>query len=129
MSHPPVTTINQVSIRHRFSDSASIDLSFELPTTGVLGIFGPSGSGKTSLLRVVAGLLDADHAEVRFRQTVWQETGTFVPAHKRRIGYVFQESSLFPHLSVQENIQYAIERSGDSRIDMDSVIQIGRAHV
>jgi molybdate transport system ATP-binding protein len=75
---------------------------------GVTALFGPSGSGKTSLVRVIAGLSKPDHGRlVVDGETLFDtESRIFVPKHKRRFGYVFQESRLFPHLSVRQNLAY-----------------------
>jgi len=72
-------------------------------------ITGPSGSGKTTIMRILAGLEHADHGFVRFNHTVWEDTANriFLPPQKREIGYVFQEYSLFPHLTVEQNVGFA----------------------
>jgi molybdate transport system ATP-binding protein len=84
----------------------ALDAAFSVPAAGVTALFGPSGCGKTSVLRCIAGLtrlpgrcvVDGD---------VWQDGAAFRPPHRRPIGYVFQEASLFPHLSVTGNLLYA----------------------
>ena len=78
----------------------SLEVSLHLPLQGVTAIFGHSGSGKTTLLRCIAGL---EHSEGRLavNNRVWQDQSTWVPPHRRLIGYVFQEANLFPHLSVR----------------------------
>lgn len=70
---------------------------------------GPSGAGKTSLLHVIAGLRRPERGTIAFNGETWcnSTSGLFVPAHKRRIGYVFQEGRLFPHFSVRRNLRYA----------------------
>lgn len=75
---------------------------------GVTALFGPSGSGKTSLVRVIAGLLKPDHGRLMVDGDVLVDTENriFVPKHRRRFGYVFQEGRLFPHLSVRQNLNY-----------------------
>lgn len=83
-----------------------------IPARGVTALFGQSGSGKTSLLRCIAGLERAAEGEVRFNGEVWQDAETWVPTHRRPIGYVFQEASLFPHLSVLGNLRYGQRRRG-----------------
>ncbi|MDO9415707.1 molybdenum ABC transporter ATP-binding protein [Pararhizobium sp.] len=77
--------------------------------SGLTAIFGPSGSGKTSLINILAGLIKPDDASISFAGTVWNDTarGIFLPAHRRRIGYVFQDGRLFPHMSVRANLLYA----------------------
>lgn len=82
-----------------------------LPDHGVSVLFGHSGSGKTTLLRCIAGLQQAPGTYLRFRRQVWQDQRRFVPTHRRPIGYVFQEASLFPHLSAQGNLDYACKRA------------------
>src|SRR5688572_8193608 len=83
-----------------------LDVTFDIPTHGITALFGPSGSGKTSVLRCVAGL-NRLPGELIVSGEVWQDKkGTFLPAHDRRIGYVFQEASLFPHLSARKNLLY-----------------------
>ncbi|GAB6033926.1 molybdenum ABC transporter ATP-binding protein [Galenea microaerophila] len=81
-----------------------------LPLSGVTAIFGPSGCGKSSLMRAIAGLEKAE-GEVRFGEEVWQQAGFFKPVHLRRIGMVFQDGGLLPHLTVQQNLAYAIKRA------------------
>ena len=89
----------------------TLDVDLQLPGRGVTVLFGHSGSGKTSLLRCIAGLEQAPSANIYFNGECWQSADTFVPIHKRDIGYVFQEASLFAHLSAMENLQYAIKRA------------------
>jgi molybdate transport system ATP-binding protein len=75
---------------------------------GVTALFGRSGSGKTSIIRIIAGLSRPDQGRVVFDGDVLVDTkkGIFVPKYKRRFGYVFQEGRLFPHLTVQQNLNY-----------------------
>lgn len=84
-----------------------LDASFKSDSR-VTGIFGPSGSGKTSVMNVIAGLLRPARGRVVVDDVVLLDTeaGIFLPTHRRRIGYVFQESRLFPHLSVKGNLLY-----------------------
>ncbi len=89
-----------------------LQLAFELPEPGITAIFGPSGCGKTTLLRSIAGLEPCKHGYLNVNGQIWQDHGTCLPTHQRAVGYVFQEPSLFPHLTVQQNIDYARTRSG-----------------
>ncbi|MEW8068009.1 MAG: molybdenum ABC transporter ATP-binding protein, partial [Candidatus Thiodiazotropha endolucinida] len=82
---------------------------------GVTALFGPSGSGKTSVLRAVAGLERTTQGLVRVNGETWQDESRFLPVHRRPIGYVFQEASLFPHLSVRENLQYGMRRVSEAQ--------------
>lgn len=89
----------------------SLDVDVVIPGSGVTAIFGHSGSGKTTFLRCIAGLEKAS-GMLDVNGSIWQSGKTFLPAYKRPIGYVFQEASLFAHLTASDNLQYAIKRSG-----------------
>ncbi len=102
----------------------SLDAAFELPTPGVVALFGRSGSGKSTLVNLIAGLLEADAGRVALDDLVWLDTERrlHVPPERRRIGYVFQDARLFPHLSVAGNLKYGESRSPARRfIDLDAV--------
>ena len=88
----------------------TLDANLSIATSGITGVTGPSGSGKTTLLRAMAGLETNSHGYLKVGDAVWQDENHFTPAHQRGIGYVFQEASLFPHLSVQGNIDYGLRR-------------------
>lgn len=88
-----------------------LSAEFVVPARGVTAIFGPSGCGKTTLLRCMAGLERHTQGIMSVSGETWQNQHVFVPAHKRPIGYVFQEAGLFPHLSVNGNLQYAVKRA------------------
>ncbi len=87
-----------------------LKVEFSIPARGVTAIFGPSGSGKTLTLRAMAGLERESAGLMRVGRDIWQEGDTFVPTHERGVGYVFQEASLFPHLSIRGNLEYALRR-------------------
>jgi molybdate transport system ATP-binding protein len=95
-----------VDIEHRLG-AFLLDAQFEAGG-GLIALFGRSGSGKTSVVDIVAGLVRPDRARVCVDGTVLIDTekGIFVPRHRRRIGYVFQEGRLFPHLTVRQNLLY-----------------------
>lgn len=99
-----------VAFQHR-AGSFELDVQFEAPA-GVTALFGKSGSGKTTIVNAVAGLLkpDAGRVCVAGRVLVDREAGTWVPPHQRRLGYVFQEGRLFPHLTVRGNLRYGRSR-------------------
>ncbi|NDW05730.1 molybdenum ABC transporter ATP-binding protein [Jiella pacifica] len=88
----------------------TIDAAFAAPARGVTALFGPSGSGKTSILRAIAGLTRLDGRVLVAGQT-WQDGSHFLPTHRRALGYVFQEASLFSHLTVDCNLVYGARRS------------------
>jgi molybdate transport system ATP-binding protein len=77
-------------------------------TSGATALFGPSGAGKTSVINMIAGLVRPDRGTITLDDTVLFDAakGVNVPPHRRRIGYVFQEGRLFPHLSVRQNLDY-----------------------
>lgn len=103
--------------------SFELDLGFSVPGSGVTVVFGRSGAGKTTLLRALSGL-DRMPGRVVVGEAVWQDSadGRFLPTEERRLGYVFQEAALFPHLSVRENLQYGQRRArGQSSLSVDSV--------
>lgn len=93
----------------------SLDVDLTLPGRGVTAVFGHSGSGKTTLLRCMAGLQRAPEARLIVKGQVWQDADTFMPTHKRPLGYVFQEASLFSHLTAEGNLNYALKRAGTMR--------------
>ncbi len=102
----------------------TLDIDVQLPGRGVIALFGPSGCGKTTLLRSLAGL-ERPRGRLVVNGEVWQDDPTWLPAHQRPIGYVFQEASLFPHLSVQSNLAYGMQRSADAGgVDLDQVIDL-----
>jgi molybdate transport system ATP-binding protein len=95
-----------VEIRHRLDDFA-LDVHFR-SNDGLTALFGPSGAGKTSIINVVVGLIRPEFGRVVVGGETLLDTERkiFVPKHRRRIGYVFQESRLFPHLTVRQNLLY-----------------------
>lgn len=95
-----------LDLHHQFPD-LTLDLRFDAPK-GVTALFGASGAGKTTVVNAVAGLLRPDRGKITVDDWQLMDTtnGHVLPPHKRRIGYVFQEGRLFPHLSVQQNLRY-----------------------
>lgn len=90
----------------------SLEVDLSLPGRGVTALFGHSGSGKTTCLRCIAGLETPPRGFIRINDEVWQDSanGVFVPAHQRALGYVFQEASLFAHLTVRGNLEFGLKR-------------------
>jgi molybdate transport system ATP-binding protein len=105
----------------------NLKLDFELPGRGVTAIFGSSGSGKTTLLRCIAGLERA-RGYLAVNGSCWQDTTKrlFLPTHQRPLGYVFQEASLFQHLSVKKNLDYGLSRVSeqDYKVAKQDVIEL-----
>jgi molybdate transport system ATP-binding protein len=91
--------------------SFGLDIDIDMPGQGITAIFGESGSGKTSLLRCIAGLEKNASGSLNVNGECWQNASSFVPTHKRSLGYVFQEASLFEHLTAMGNLHYAIKRN------------------
>ena len=103
-------------IRARFAiayPGFHLDVDLQLPASGVTALFGPSGSGKTTCLRAIAGLERPRGGYLSVDDEVWQDDAknVLVPTHRRALGYVFQEASLFPHLSVRGNLEYGLRRA------------------
>ncbi len=109
-------------------DGFTLHTQFEAPTPGVVALFGRSGSGKTTLVNLVSGLLEPDEGLVQLNGTVLTDThaGVSVPVEKRRIGYVFQDPRLFPHLTVLGNLRYGQKRAAPSAhvIAFDEVVAL-----
>lgn len=106
----------------------TLDAAIEVPTPGTIALFGRSGCGKTTLVNVIAGLLQADRALVDIDGIVLEDSraNARVPVERRRIGYVFQDSRLFPHLDVTSNLRYGEHRApaGSRIVEFDEVVQL-----
>jgi molybdate transport system ATP-binding protein len=115
----------QVRLRLARGDFA-LDAAFSAAARGVTALFGASGSGKTTVLRCISGLSRAPSGFVFFDGESWQDENRFVPPHRRACGYVFQESSLFPHLSVRRNLEYGWRRvpPAQRRIAFDDTVEL-----
>ncbi|MBU0656125.1 MAG: molybdenum ABC transporter ATP-binding protein [Gammaproteobacteria bacterium] len=119
-----MSEINQDTLHARFQLAFSdftLATDLQLPGRGVTALFGHSGSGKTTLLRCIAGLQRPDSGFLQVRGQVWQDStkGVFLPTHQRPLGYVFQEASLFPHLTARKNIDYGRKRATQSANDAE----------
>ncbi len=105
-----------------------LDVCFDLPGRGVTAIFGVSGSGKTSLLRCIGGLERADSGRLVVNGEVWQDdaAGVFLPVHRRPLGFVFQDASLFAHLDVRRNLAYGRSRvpAAQRRVSLEQAIEL-----
>jgi len=116
-----------IDVAHR-AGALQLELRETVPS-GFTALVGPSGSGKTTTLNVLAGLTKPERVIVRMGDEVWADTttGAWVPPHRRRVGYVFQEPRLFPHLTVRQNLLYGArprERSHANGIAADDVIEL-----
>jgi molybdate transport system ATP-binding protein len=98
----------------------TLDASFEVPARGITALFGPSGCGKSTILRCIAGLQYLPGSLCAVDGDIWQDQGVFRQPYQRPVGYVFQEASLFQHLSVKRNLFYGAPRGG-RHVDAGSV--------
>lgn len=112
--------------KHR--DGFTLDVAFDAPTPGVVALFGRSGCGKSTTIDLMAGLLAPDEGHAKLDDSTLLDTraNTHVPAERRRIGYVFQDSRLFPHFSVAGNLRYGQKRTREvhERIGFDEVVSL-----
>ena len=107
--------------------SFELNAELELPTPGVVALFGRSGCGKSTLIDIIAGLLQPDAGRVALNGEVWLDTrdGTDLPPERRRVGYVFQDARLFPHLTVAGNLRYSQKRArGVPYVSFDDVVDL-----
>lgn len=120
-----MTTLS-VTLSHRFGDFA-LNTAFEAPA-GITVLFGRSGSGKTTVVNAVAGLLRPDFGRISIADWVLLDTeaGRVLPPHKRRLGYIFQEGRLFPHLTVRQNLAYGqwFAPKHDTRADTGRIVDM-----
>ena len=117
---------------HIDSGGFRLDVQLSVPAQGVIALFGPSGCGKTTLLRAIAGLDYYSGGFLRVGEMVWQEGNRFVPPHRRSLGYVFQEASLFAHLSVRRTLEYGLKRVPNAmrKVSLQQAIELlGISHL
>ena len=105
-----------------------LDVAFEAPTAGIVALFGKSGAGKTTLVSMLAGLLKPARGRISLGDTVLFDSaaGIDLPPERRRVGYVFQDGLLFPHLNVRANLLYGFRRApaDDRFIRLDKVVEL-----
>lgn len=106
----------------------AIDVAFQAPASGIIALFGPSGSGKTTILRCMAGL-EKLPGGLTIAGDIWQDDAQHIslPPHRRQVGYVFQEPSLFSHLSVKDNLLYGYRRATKNKkpeITFDHIVAL-----
>ncbi len=113
------------ALRHRFPD-ISLDIAFEVPATGVTALFGPSGAGKSSVLAAAAGLFRPDECRLAIGDEIVADTRRriWVAPERRRVGLVFQDSRLFPHMSVATNLRYGMRRAPPGDIGFDDIVDL-----
>lgn len=117
----------ELNVRKKFG-AFTVQVAFSTGDSGITAIFGPSGAGKTSIINMVAGLLEPDHGRISLdNQPLFDSTkGINVTPNKRRIGYIFQDGRLFPHLSVKSNLTYGMKLvpKKDRRLSFDKVVDL-----
>lgn len=128
-----MTAMLDLSIRQTLGRFA-LDIAFSVEGTGITALFGRSGSGKTSVINAVAGLTRPDSGHIRVGGTTYFDSARRIdlPVEKRRIGYVFQDSRLFPHMTVRGNLEYGLRRvpASERRIAVDPVVDLfGLGHL
>ena len=100
------------------------DISLELEKDKIACILGPSGCGKTTLLKLIAGLEKTKRGEILLNNMVVSSSSRHIATEKRKIGFLFQDYALFPHLNVQENLNFAIKNKKETQHDIDEIIEI-----
>lgn len=117
----------RIDVSRRLGDF-NIEARFDADIKGIVALFGRSGAGKTSIINMIAGLLKPDRGKIELNGDVLfdAERGINIAPHKRRVGYVFQESRLFPHLSVRRNLEYGRRRApaGEQGHGLDEVTEV-----
>ena len=104
----------------------ALDVDLGIPGQGVTALLGPSGCGKTTLLRAIAGLESCRDGFLQVGDMIWQDARRFVPPHQRPLGYVFQEASLFAHLTVRGNLEYGVKRvpKTERKVSVNKAIEL-----
>jgi molybdate transport system ATP-binding protein len=112
-------------LRHRFP-SVQMDMAFEVPTPGVTVLFGPSGAGKSTIIAAAAGLLRPEECRIAVEDQILCDTGAgiWLPPERRRMGLVFQDARLFPHMSVATNLRFGLRRAAAGPVRFDDVVDL-----
>lgn len=122
-----MTYLQASGLSKRFGAAPAVaDVSFGVSEGEVLALLGPSGCGKTTLLRLLTGLAVPDSGAVELAGECLSGPGVFIPPERRRVGMVFQDWALFPHLSVADNVGYGLRRQDGHRI-MEALDMVGLA--
>jgi molybdate transport system ATP-binding protein len=117
-------TLEQVTVPLR-----AFELCLSLTVGSTVALIGPSGAGKSTVLNAIAGLVDPTAGRISCNHETWvdAEHGVFVPPERRRVGLVFQDYALFPHLTVRQNIEYARHQPADEYLDRFGIRHLERA--
>jgi len=114
-----------ILLRHQYP-SMQMDVAFEVLAPGVTVLFGPSGAGKSTTIAVVAGLLRPHECRIVLDEQVLADTAAdvWLPPERRRIGVVFQDARLFPHMSVATNLRFGMRRAAPGSVRFDEVVEL-----
>jgi len=117
----------EIEIHHALRTASGVlpmYLSMSVPIGSIVAVTGPSGSGKTTFLRQLAGLIQPESGHIQYGEELWLNTKSAfnLPVQKRRTGFVFQDYALFPHLSVRENLSFALDKGADKNV-IDELLQ------
>jgi ABC-type nitrate/sulfonate/bicarbonate transport system ATPase subunit len=130
---PPLPALRIAGLRRRYGPIVALDgIDLEVRTGEMLTLLGPSGCGKTTILRLVAGLENPDAGTIEIAGRRVAGPGGAVPPERRRVGMVFQDHALFPHLSVADNVGYGIRNDPDRAVRVQELLDLvslpGAAH-
>jgi iron(III) transport system ATP-binding protein len=116
--------VRVVGVSKRYRDRpAVLDVSLDIAAGQSVVVFGPSGCGKTTLLRLIAGLTRPDSGEIWLDGHVVSGARAFISPHKRRLGFVFQDLALWPHLTVRQNLEFVMRAVNVPRLARNGVMQ------
>lgn len=122
-----MSTVTLSQVRRLYGATAAVDdVSLTAPEARVLALLGPSGSGKSTIMRLIAGLEPLDAGEVRIGDELVSAPGRTVPAEARRIGMVFQDYALFPHLNAGANVAFGLDKLGRAERDTRALAWLDR---
>lgn len=117
----------RINVKQSFG-SFEVDVAFSIPSKGITALFGPSGAGKSSVINMIAGLKKPDMGSIVFNNALLFDSKdkVYLPPEKRRIGYIFQEARLFPHLTVKANLTYGMRLvpKGKRYVAFDEVVSL-----
>jgi molybdate transport system ATP-binding protein len=118
---PEQLSFRAVKMLNTTEGKRPLDLAFRIQTGKLLTLYGPSGAGKTTILRILAGLTMPDSGHIQMEGEVWydSEKKINIPARKRSVGLVFQDFALFPHLTVRQQLEFALQKGQDPSIIPD----------
>ncbi len=119
----PALKIN--NLNHKIKNSEILkDISIETEEDKIACILGPSGSGKTTLLKLIAGLEETQKGEIYIKDKLVSSSNTHIKTEERDIGFLFQDFALFPHLTVKENLKFAINGNADANIEINEIMKL-----